>query len=291
MRIAIHGKFFDQKYCTFIQHIFNSLHENQIEVHVSDDFVNILGDTVVDPGDVKLYHNGDDVSSIDCFLSIGGDGTFLDTITYTRHYNVPILGINTGRLGFLASTTQNTFDEAIKSIYQRSYSVEERSLIHLDSSGDLFGDLNFGLNEFAILKQDTSSMIVVHTYINDEYLNSYWADGLIVSTPTGSTGYSLSCGGPFIHPLSSNFVITPVSAHNLNIRPMVVPDDCTISFQVEGRGESFMASLDSRSATFDSSVALSIRKENFKAKLLKLDGLSFYDTLRQKLHWGLDARN
>jgi NAD+ kinase len=163
--------------------------------------------------------------------------------------------------------------------------------VHLNSSQDLFNGCNFGLNEFAILKKDTSSMIVIHTFLNGEYLNSYWADGLIVSTPTGSTGYNLSCGGPFVMPDASIFIISPISAHNLNVRPMVVDDSSLITFRVESRTSSFLASLDSRSCSVDCNMQLSIRKETFKAKLVKLEGFSFIDTLRQKLHWGLDVRN
>ena len=243
------------------------------------------------PGNVEVFKKGENISNLDFMFSIGGDGTFLDTITYVGRYEVPVLGINTGRLGFLASTTQEAFDEAIQKIYNKEYEFEMRSLIHFDANQDFFNGLNFGLNEFAILKKDISSMIVVHTYINGEYLNSYWADGIIVATPTGSTGYSLSCGGPFVLPQSNNFIITPISAHNLNIRPMVVSDDAIISFEVEARVDNFLASLDSRSRTIDVSSKIAVRKENFYAKIVKLDGLTFFDTLRQKLHWGLDVRN
>jgi NAD+ kinase len=169
--------------------------------------------------------------------------------------------------------------------------LEDRSLVKLESSIPLFKGLNFGLNEFTIHKRDTSSMITVHTYIDGDYLNSYWADGLIVSTPTGSTGYSLSCGGPLISPLAKNFVITPVSPHNLNVRPIVVSDDSEISFKIEGRSEKFLVSLDSRSAPIDASVELKIKKEIFVAKLVKFHNYSFFDTLRQKLNWGYDMRN
>jgi NAD+ kinase len=291
MKIGLHGKFFENKFCGFIQQIFDSLHQHNIEINVSDKFNQVITDSTVNPRQIKIFQRGEDISSFDYMLSIGGDGTFLDTITYIRHYQIPILGINTGRLGFLASTTEDSFCEAIEHLYQQNIQYENRTLIHLDCDPDIFNGLNFGLNEFAILKKDTSSMIVVHTYIDDDYLNSYWADGLIVATPTGSSGYSLSCGGPFILPLSHNFVITPISPHNLNVRPMVVDDNCVIKLKVEGRGENFLASLDSRSKTIDAQMQLTLRKEKFTVKIVKLNNLTFFDTLRQKLHWGLDNRN
>lgn len=291
MKIGLHGKFFENKYCGFIQQIFDSLHQHAIEIYVSDEFNQVIANTIVSTGQVDIFYRGQDISTFDYMLSIGGDGTFLDTITYIRHYQIPILGINTGRLGFLASTTQDSFAEAIEQLFQQNIQYENRTLIHLDCKPDIFNGLNFGLNEFAILKKDTSSMIVVHTYIDDDYLNSYWADGLIVATPTGSSGYSLSCGGPFILPNSHNFVITPISPHNLNVRPMVVDDNSIIKLKVEGRSENFLASLDSRSKTIDAQMQLTLRKENFTVKIVKFNNLTFFDTLRQKLHWGLDNRN
>ncbi len=291
MKIGLHGKFFERKFCEFIQQIFDSLHQHQIDIYVSAEFNQVIYETIVEPGDVKIFHKGENLSHLDFMLSIGGDGTFLDTITYIGKYEIPILGINTGRLGFLSSSTQENFDNALQHLYNQNIQYENRSLIHLDCEPDIFDGLNYALNEFAVLKKDTSSMIVVHTYIDNDYLNSYWADGLIVATPTGSSGYSLSCGGPFILPTSHNFVITPISPHNLNVRPMVVDDNRIISLKVESRSENFLASLDSRSKAIDSQTELTLRKEKFNVKLVKLQGTTFFDTLRQKLHWGLDNRN
>lgn len=291
MTIGLHGKFFESKFCSFIQQIFNSLHQHHINVYITLEFNQVIAEAAVDPGNVKIFNRGDDVSHFNFFLSIGGDGTFLDTITYIGNFEIPILGINTGRLGFLASSTQQNFDLALEHLYNENIQYENRSLIHLDCEPDIFDGLNYALNEFAVLKKDTSSMIAVHTYIDNDYLNSYWADGLIIATPTGSSGYSLSCGGPFILPTSHNFVITPISPHNLNVRPMVVDDNRIISLKVEGRNENFLASLDSRSRTIDAQTQLTLRKEKFNVKLVKLHGTTFFDTLRQKLHWGLDNRN
>jgi NAD+ kinase len=224
-------------------------------------------------------------------ISIGGDGTLLETVAYVGARETPILGINTGRLGFLATTAPGQIKDAVSSLYNNYFTLEERSLIHLDTDRELFDGLSFGLNEFTITKRDTASMIVVHTYIDGEYLNSYWADGLIVATPTGSTGYSLSCGGPVVLPQSGNFIISPVSPHNLNVRPLVVSDNSVISFEIQGRSKNYLVSLDSRSRVVDASIGLAVRKESFRARLVQLDGNNFLQTLRNKLNWGLDVRN
>jgi len=215
----------------------------------------------------------------------------LETVTHVGKSEIPILGVNTGRLGFLATTNKALISEALESIENNQFAIDTRMLLKVDSSESIFDDLNYGLNEVTVLKQDTSSMITVHSYINGEFLNSYWADGLIIATPTGSTGYSLSCGGPVVMPHSNNLILTPVSPHNLNVRPLVVSDSCTISLEVESRSGYFMVSLDSRSRTIKSGLKLQIRKEGFSAKLIKFDGYSFVNTLREKLNWGLDVRN
>jgi NAD+ kinase len=291
IKFGVHGKAFLKAQHAFIQEIFDQLHEFGVQTHISEDYLKIIKKTPVQTKHNGTFKNGDNISSFDFMLSIGGDGTFLDSITYVAHHDVPVLGINVGRLGFLASTTQTNFKNTIEDLLAKNYEFEYRTLLWVDSSKDIVNGLNFGLNEFALQKKDTSSMIVVHTFIDGTYLNSYWSDGLIIATPTGSTGYSLSCGGPLSLPLSNNFIITPISAHNLTVRPMVVSDSSIISFEVEGRSRRFLATLDSRYATIDQSVKISVRKADFKAKLIKLQGYNFFDTLRQKLHWGLDIRN
>jgi NAD+ kinase len=223
--------------------------------------------------------------------SVGGDGTLLETVTYIGSREIPILGINTGRLGFLATTSPYQVKSAIHALFNGYFTYDDRTLIHVESDRDVFDGVNFGLNEFTIIKRDTSSMIVVKTFIDGEYLNTYWADGIIIATPTGSTGYSLSCGGPVVLPQSNNFIISPVSPHNLNVRPMVVSDNSIISFEIQGRSKNYLISLDSRSRVVEASVQLAVRKESFKARLVKLNGDNFLHTLRNKLNWGLDARN
>jgi len=229
--------------------------------------------------------------SFDCLISLGGDGTLLDTVTLVRDRNIPVLGINFGRLGFLASLGKDNIHTAVAALVDRTFVAEKRTLIHLESSIPLFGETPYALNEFAIHKRDTSPMIKVHTYINGEFLNSYWSDGLIVSTPTGSTGYSLSCNGPVVFPDSGSFVITPVAPHNLNMRPIVVPDNNIISFEVEGRLDQFICALDSRREIVDRHVQLAVKKESFTISLVRINENNFLQTLRKKLAWGFDTRN
>ena len=224
-------------------------------------------------------------------LSLGGDGTLLESVTITGSLQHPILGINTGRLGFLTSTPDKNIDDILDHLYKKEYDIDERTLIRLDADPNPFGALNYALNEFAIMKSDSSSMITIHSYIDNHYLNSYWADGLVVSTPTGSTGYSLSCGGPVVVPRSKNFIITPVSVHNLSVRPIVISDESTISFETESRSGQFLVSLDSRSKTFGKKQRLTVTRESFTSKLIKFRDYNYFDTLRQKLNWGLDVRN
>lgn len=292
MTIGIHGKEFDAGLRSYIQHIFNSVINKGWSLCISEKFmISVEQQQIVAGGDHHVYSNNDDLEGIDLFFSIGGDGTLLETITHIGAREIPILGINTGRLGFLATTAREEFDDAFMKLQSGAYAYDERTLLHLETSNNLFAPLNFALNDVAILKKDTSSMITVHAYINGDFLNSYWSDGLIISTPTGSTGYSISCGGPVVIPGSNNFIITPISPHNLTVRPMIVPDDAELSFTVEGRSKNFLISLDSRYETIEDTIRISICKEKFKAKLIKLEGYSYFRTLRQKLNWGLDARN
>lgn len=291
MKIAIHGRHFRKEAKQCIQEMFDELRRKDFHIQVSDVFHRFLVKAGVKDIGKNIYTNYKDLETPDFFFSVGGDGTLLESVTHIGDRETPILGINTGRLGFLATTSTNDIKEAIKNITSGYYHFDDRTLIHVESNKDLFEGLNFGLNEFTVTKRDSSSMIVVHTYIDGEYLNSYWADGLIISTPTGSTGYSLSCGGPVILPQSSNFVIAPVAPHNLTVRPMIISDNSVISLEVEGRSKNFLISLDSRSKVIDSTVQLAVSKENFKARLIKLNDNNFLNTLRNKLNWGWDARN
>lgn len=291
MKIGVHGKDFGPESRDFILSVFKILSGWNAELFVSEEFLNISKDQLTDMPRCRTYRPGEQLKHLDAMLTLGGDGTLLEAVTHINSSGVPILGINTGRLGFLATTAKENIESALLALQDKDYDFDERTLLHLDSNHDLFNGLNFALNDFTILKKDTSSMIVVHTYINGEFLNSYWADGVIVSTPTGSTGYSISCGGPLVLPQSDNFIITPVSPHNLTVRPIVVPDSSELSFTIEGRSNNFLISLDSRFETVDDSVRLRISKEKFKTRLIKLKDNNYFKTLRQKLNWGLDVRN
>lgn len=291
MKIAILGKPFDENQTAFMQEMVDDLIRRQAEISILDTFHEYLSRHIQLPEGLATFHRGDSLAGTRFVLSIGGDGTLLDTVTYVGPLQIPILGINTGRLGFLATISPDKIAQAIDALFKGHFVLEDRSLIRVDTDPDTFGDINFGLNEFSILKRDTSSMIVVHTYIDGEYLNSYWADGLIVATPTGSTGYSLSCGGPVMLPQTNNFIIAPVCPHNLNVRPLIVSDRSVISFEIEGRSNNFLLSLDSRSKTVEAGIQIAVRRENFSARLVKLNHVNFLSTLRSKLNWGLDRRN
>ena len=230
-------------------------------------------------------------NDVECLISIGGDGTILDCVTLVRDSNIPILGINFGRLGFLANISKNDIASAVEALVNHTFLIDKRSLIHIDSNLGLFGETPFALNEFALHKRDISPMIKIHTYINGEFLSTYWADGLIVSTPTGSTGYNLSCNGPILFPESSSLVITPVAPHNLNVRSIVVADNNVISFEVEGRSEQYICVMDARRELVDMNIQIAVRKEKFTVSLIRLSENSFLSTLRNKLTWGMDKRN
>lgn len=291
MKIAILGKPFSDDLTPAMREMIHELVRRQAEVSILDSFHAYLSERMELPAGITTFNRSNSLQGTRFVLSIGGDGTLLDTVTYVGALQIPILGINTGRLGFLATISPDKILPALDSLFKGHFVLEDRSLIRVDTDPDTFGSINFGLNEFSILKRDTSSMIVVHTYIDGEYLNSYWADGLIVATPTGSTGYSLSCGGPVMLPQTNNFIIAPVCPHNLNVRPLIVSDRSVISFEIEGRSNNFLLSLDSRSQTVEAGIQIAVRRENFNARLVKLNHVNFLSTLRSKLNWGLDRRN
>lgn len=293
MLVALYNRSFEPNDIPMLQGIIHKLEGYQLSLVFFEDFYNRIKAHIRLKETPKMFFTGraDLPIQTDMLMSFGGDGTMLDTVTFVGNSNIPIIGINLGRLGFLAAIAEDEVDYALSSLVQGSYTIEKRSLLHLDANIPLFGAAPFGLNEFTIHRKDSSSMIKIHTYLNGEFLNTYWADGLIVATPTGSTGYSLSCGGPVVFPQASNFVITPVAPHNLNLRSIVVPDDGIISFEVEGRSDTFLCTLDSRSETITSETQLAIRKENFSISLVRPHEHNFLKTIRQKLYWGIDKRN
>ncbi len=291
MKLAIHGHSFRNDVKHLIEEMFDELEKREVEIQVSENFYTFIEQVGIHRKINNIYKNNEDLFEADFLFSLGGDGTLLESVTHVGDKEIPILGVNTGRLGFLATISPSELKVTIDNLFKGYYKIDERMLLNVEANKDIFDGINFGLNEFTITKRDTSSMIVVHTYIDGEYLNSYWADGLIVSTPTGSTGYSLSCGGPVVLPQSSNFIIAPVSPHNLNVRPLIVSDTSVISFGIEGRSKNFLVSLDSRSRVIDATAQIAVRKEKFKARLVKATEDNFLNTLRAKLSWGLDVRN
>ena len=292
MKVAIYSRVIDDDQYSKVQQLLDELAKENIQPVIYKPFYEMIQSAVRFSDRTTVFSDsGDLTDSIDFLISLGGDGTLLDTVTLVRDKNIPVLGINFGRLGFLASIGSKELHIAVQSLVKRTILIDKRSLIHLDASKPLFGDVPYGLNEFAIHKTDTSPMIKIHTYLNGEFLNTYWADGVIVATPTGSTGYSLSCNGPVVFPESSSFVITPVAPHNLNVRPIIVPDDNIISFEIEGRTDHFICALDSRKELVDKKVQLAVRRESFTLSLVRLNENNFLQTLRNKLSWGLDTRN
>src|SRR6266581_3714119 len=292
MKVAIYSRVMEEDQRPDVQLFFDELKTQKLQPVIFHSFYEQIKDRISLSSDAEAFHQAEEITNeILAIISLGGDGTLLDTVTLVRGHNVPVMGINFGRLGFLASIGRDEVKTAIKALVNHSFVIDKRTLIHLDSNLPLFGDVSYGLNEFAIHKQDIAPMIKIHTYLNGEFLNTYWADGLIVATPTGSTGYSLSCSGPVVFPDSGSFVITPVAPHNLNVRPIVVPDNNIISFEVEGRAENFICVLDSRKEIVDKQVQLAVRSEAFTLSLIRLNENNFLQTLRGKLSWGLDTRN
>ncbi|MBX7124321.1 MAG: NAD kinase [Cyclobacteriaceae bacterium] len=287
MRIAIHGRDFQQKSSRFIEKTLAQFRERGAEILVSEKFQKHFKPSK----NIRLKTFDDHLEQIDFFISFGGDGTLLESVTYIGMHEIPILGINTGRLGFLATIGRDDVDSAIDSLFKGNYKIESRTVLKLVSDPKLFKGTSFALNDFTIMKKDTSSMITVHVMVDGALLNSYWSDGIIVATPTGSTGYSLSCGGPLVYPRSESFIVTPVSPHNLTVRPIILSDSSEITFRIEGRSKKFLVSLDSRFETVDDTIQLKIKKAPFKVQLLQLPGHHYFNTLRQKLNWGLDIRN
>jgi NAD+ kinase len=294
MKVAVFGRFYNLTTTFSVDTLFKYLKKKGIDAYIESEFYNLINDN--DSGKITYLSNKqfDTLdTSFDLFISIGGDGTILRAITFVKDLGIPIIGINTGRLGFLATIPVNDIELAIQNIIDRKYRISERSLLSIETSSkneDIIA-MNFALNEIAVSRKNTTSMITVETYLNGEYLTSYWSDGLILSTPTGSTGYSLSCGGPVITPDTNSFVITPIAPHNLSARPLIIPDDTEIQLKVTGREESHLVSLDSRIATLENGTLITIKKAPFKIKMVDLLNESFLTTLRKKLLWGEDRRN
>ena len=292
MKIAIYSRGGESVDVNDLKGLLSALQEGKCITYLYEDYFSQVKEYLPASDVYDTFSSSEDLDdSFDCLISLGGDGTLLDTVTLIRDKNIPVLGVNFGRLGFLASLGKEDIQTAVTALIERTFVIEKRTLIHLDADIQLFGETPYALNEFAIHKRENSPMIKIHTYLNGEFLNTYWADGLIVSTPTGSTGYSLSCNGPVVFPESGSFVITPVAPHNLNVRPIVIPDNNIISFEVEGRTDQFICAMDSRKETVDKKIQIAVRKESFTISLIRLNENNFLQTLRKKLAWGFDTRN
>jgi len=292
MKIALFGKSPDEASMPYIQQVISKLEYISAEVYIYEPYLEIIKPLVKFTISYNTFKSHKDlINKVDFLISVGGDGTFLDTVRLVRDSGIPILGINLGRLGFLSSVSKKEINQAFDELVEGDFRLEQRTLLRLVTKEGLFGDVNYGLNEVAISRKNSNALIAIHVYINDIKLNSYWADGLLIATPTGSTAYSLSCGGPIVTPGSENFVITPIATHNLTVRPIVIPDDSKIRIRLEGRDENYLVSLDSRSETIDGNVELNIEKESFKINLVQLKTKDFFATIRDKLKWGLDIRN
>ncbi|MFP4470727.1 MAG: NAD kinase [Bacteroidales bacterium] len=292
MKIALFGKTFTDEGAKYLQHLIDKLKNVNCSMLVYEPFLNKIQDKVSIKCSYESFNTHEELkNSADILFSIGGDGTLLDTITLVRDSGIPILGVNLGRLGFLSSIGRDEILPAIDHVIAGNYSLEKRTLLSLTTQQNLFGKLNYALNELSITKTDNNSLAVVNVYVDDKFLNTYWADGLIVATPTGSTAYSLSCYGPILTPGSENFVITPIASHNLTVRPIVIPDKNTIRIKVGGRNKHYQVGLDSRYQTIDHSVELLVNRASFSINLIQLPNKDFFSTIREKLLWGKDHRN
>ncbi len=291
MQVALHGKSFSKDSLPFVTSLLQFLTKHPTSLFVSPSLHTLLQATGIPLPAMQPWAQEKDLKHLDLMISMGGDGTLLEAVNYVGAAATPVLGINTGRMGFLATVAQEEALAALAIFWQGRHSLAKRTLLQLEAQGTPTLAPYFALNEVAVLKRDTSSMIAIHVCIDEIMRTTYWADGLIVATPTGSTGYSLSCGGPIVLSSAHNLVITPVSPHNLSVRPIVVPDSAVLSLRVGSRNQKFLVTLDGRSSATNTDVALVVRKAPFQAQLVKVDADNIFDVLRQKLHWGLDVRN
>jgi len=292
MKVALYARHIEKDLFPKLKEFINTLTQYDIDIYIFSDLLNYLETQFnYNPPYEKCFSSYKDLdTNISFVISIGGDGTFLDTLSIVRDSKIPVIGINFGKLGFLASISQENIYAAVDSLYKGNYNIEERTLLQLNPNDKLFGDFNFALNDISIQKKN-SEMITVHVYIDEEYLNTYWADGLIVSTPTGSTAYSLSVGGPIVTPDSNNFIISPISPHNLTVRPIVIPDEGKITLIPAGRCSQYLLSMDHYSTIVDKSYTFQIEKAKFPMHVIRLEASDYYSTLRNKLMWGMDKRN
>ena len=294
MKIAVFGQYYQNNTHSIVEKVVAFLEQNNIEIYFNKNFYEKLIENKALESKYATFDTHECLkNNFDYLISIGGDGTILRAATFIRNYNLPIIGINAGRLGFLATIQEENIQKLLTRVLANDFSISKRTLVSLHAHPENVDleDLNFALNEITVSRKDTTSMITIETYINNEYLNSYWADGLIISTPTGSTGYSLSCGGPVIMPTSNCFVITPIAPHNLTARPLIIPDDSELTLKIKGREEQYLVSLDSRITSVSNETTLTIKKSDFHISIIEFPEEGFLRTIRKKLLWGEDKRN
>lgn len=293
MKIAVYGREFHPSVIPYVQHLFDLLITKDTTLWIYEDFHRFLEQQVNCPQQLHTYSSYRELpDDVNFMLSLGGDGTMLAAVSIVRDSGIPVAGINFGRLGFLADISKDDIDTSLEAILLGEYNIQKRTLLSVNSEqATLFEGNHFALNDITLFKSDSSAMITVNAYLNGELLNAYWADGIIVATPTGSTAYSLSCGGPIIVPGSGNFVITPISPHNLNVRPVVISDDMELELQIESRSGKFLLSCDSKTTSLSTDIALKISRAHYQVNLIRLKNYSYFSNLRNKLLWGLDARN
>jgi NAD+ kinase len=293
MKVFVYAQKIKAEDADIVKLFFEELEKHDVEIGVNHDLYDLLAPNGIDTKPSFIVSHGDDLikDQINIAFSLGGDGTLLAITTYIKGQNIPIFGINLGRLGFLATIEKRRIITAVREVMKGKFHTEERSLLKLESNLPIFGNTPYALNDFTIHKRDTASMVTIHAYVDDVYLNTYWADGIIVATPTGSTGYSMSCGGPIIFPDSKSHVITPVAPHSLNVRPIILSDAKKVSFEIEGRADNYLCTLDSRNEIISSEHKLTISKAEYAIHLGMLEDMNFMITMREKLLWGLDRRN
>lgn len=293
MKVAVYGQYYKTEDKPYIENLFKILNEKSIEFVIEKEYYLEIKKHI-ELKKIETFSSYKELNnSFNFMFTVGGDGTILRAVTFIRHSNIPIIGINTGRLGFLATVQKDEISKAVNLLIEQKYEIKKRALLSVRTSPKIksLASLNFALNEVSVSRKNTASMITIETYLDNEYLTSYWADGLIISTPTGSTGYSLSCGGPIITPQAKSIALTPIAPHNLNARPLVIPDETKIKFKVSGREDEFFLSLDSRITTINSTTEIFVEKSNFNLKMVQINDQTFLKTLREKLLWGQDTRN
>lgn len=292
MKIGFYGKAFGSDYNELMREVLRILKESSVDIMIYESFFYDIRHCIDEGYEFKLFNDAEEIkNNIDILFSFGGDGTILDSVPLIRDSGIPVLGINTGTLGFLASVSPQFSSEAVNNIIIGNYTIEQRSLIQIKDDNGAFNGINYALNEISICRKDNGSLLVVEVYIDDSLLNTYWADGIILATPTGSTAYSMSVGGPIMTPNADSFLITPIAAHNLSVRPVVIPDKSVVKVKVNGRNDKFALGLDSRIVTADKSMDIEIKKTDFTFNMINMPDKNFFETIRKKLLWGNDLRN